>query len=55
MWTSFVAVKAMVADIMKELDGEGIAYNKDLEIGVMMETPAACMIADILSKRSRFL
>ena len=27
------SVKAMVADIMKELDSEGIAYNKNLEIG----------------------
>ena len=35
------SVKAMVADIMKELDAEGIAYNKNLEIGIMMETPAA--------------
>lgn len=48
------SVKAMVADIMKELDGEGIAYNKNLEIGVMMETSAACMIADILAKEAAF-
>ena len=40
------SVKAMVADIMKELDSDGIAYNKNLEIGIMMETPAACMMAD---------
>ena len=48
------SVKAMVADIMKELDGEGIAYNKNLEIGIMMETSAACMIADILAKEAAF-
>lgn len=48
------SVKAMVADIMKELDGEEIAYNKNLEIGVMMETSAACMIADILAKEAAF-
>ncbi|MEC4629953.1 putative PEP-binding protein, partial [Bacillus safensis] len=29
------SVKAMVADIMKELDAEGVAYNKNLEIGIM--------------------
>lgn len=46
------SVKAMVADIMKELDAEGIAYNKNLEIGIMMETPAACMMADVLAKGS---
>ena len=33
-------VKAMIADIMKEYDAAGVAYNKDLEVGVMMETPA---------------
>lgn len=47
-------VKAMVADIMKELDSENVTYNKNLEIGVMMETAAACMIADILAKEAAF-
>ena len=47
-------VKAMVADIMKDLDKEGIDYNKNLEIGVMMETSAACMIADLLAKEAAF-
>lgn len=47
-------VKAMVADIMKELDAEGVPYNKNIEIGVMMETSAACMIADILAKEAAF-
>lgn len=48
------SVKAMVADIMKELDAEGVAYNKNLEIGIMMETPAACMMADVLAKEAAF-
>lgn len=47
-------VKAMVADIMKDLDKEGIDYNKNLEIGVMMETSAACVIADLLAKEAAF-
>ena len=34
-------VKAMIKDIMAELDKEGVAYNKNIEVGVMMETPAA--------------
>lgn len=48
------SVKAMVKDIMAELDAKGIAYNKNIEIGVMMETPAACMVADILAKEAAF-
>lgn len=47
-------VKAMVAEIMKKCDSEGIAYNKNIEIGVMMETPAACMMADALAKEAAF-
>ena len=35
-------VKTMVADIMKEFDEKTFPYNKNTEIGVMMETPAAC-------------
>lgn len=47
-------VKEMAAEIMQDLDHEGITYNKNLEIGVMMETSAACMIADILAKEAAF-
>lgn len=46
--------KVLVKDIMSELDSEGIEYNKDIEIGVMMETPAACMVADLLAKEAAF-
>ena len=47
-------VKAIVADIMKEYDAAGVEYNKNLEIGVMMETPAACLMADVLAKEADF-
>lgn len=47
-------VKAMIKDIMAELDKEGVAYNKNIEVGVMMETPAACMMADALAKEVAF-
>ena len=47
-------VKAIVADIMKEYDAAGVEYNKKLQIGVMMETPAACLMADVLAKEADF-
>lgn len=47
-------VKAMIKEIMAELDKEGVAYNKNIEVGVMMETPAACMVADVLAKEAAF-
>lgn len=47
-------VKIMIKGIMAELDVENISYNKDLKVGVMIETPSACLIADILAKESDF-
>lgn len=48
------AVKAIIEDLKAELDAEGIAYDKDIEVGVMMETAAASLIADILAKEADF-
>lgn len=48
------SVKAIVKEIMADLDNEGIAYNKDIEIGVMIETPAASLIADLLAQEADF-
>lgn len=47
-------VKEMVSEIMHELDERNIAYKKDIKIGVMIETPAACIIADILAEHADF-
>lgn len=48
------AVKKMVEEIKHELDIEGVKYNKNIPIGVMIETPAASLIADILAKEADF-
>lgn len=47
-------VKAMIKEIMAELDAESIPYNKNIPVGVMIETPAAAIIADILAKEADF-
>lgn len=47
-------VKAMIENIKAELDSEGIAYNKDIQVGVMVETPAASLIADLLAEEADF-
>ncbi len=36
--------------VKAELDTEKIAYNKNIEVGMMMEVPAAAVIADKLAK-----
>lgn len=48
------AVKAMVEVIKKEFDAAGIPYDKDIQVGVMIETPAAALIADLLAKEADF-
>lgn len=47
-------VKAMIENIKAELDSDNIAYNKDVQVGVMVETPAASLIADLLAEEADF-
>jgi phosphoenolpyruvate-protein phosphotransferase len=46
--------KALISDIKKELDERNIAYNKNIEIGIMVETAAASLLADIFAKEVDF-
>lgn len=48
------SVKALVKELMVELDAENIAYNKNIQVGAMIETPAASIIADLLAKEADF-
>ena len=47
-------VKALVKECMAELDERGVSYNKDIEVGTMIETPAASLIADDLAAECDF-
>ncbi len=47
-------LKAHLATFKQELDNEGIAYDKDLEIGIMVETPSAAFNARHLAKEVDF-
>lgn len=46
--------KALVEETKKELTVLGIPFNKDIEVGIMVETAAAAMIADVLAKEAAF-
>lgn len=46
--------KALIGDIKKELDEKNIAYNKNIEVGIMVETAAASLLADIFAKEVDF-
>jgi len=42
-------IKAMLEGVKAELDKDGIAYSDNIEIGIMIETPAAAVISDELA------
>lgn len=46
--------KKLIEEEKKNLDNQGIKYNKSVKIGVMIETAAATLIADILAKEVDF-
>ena len=48
------AVKTMIEEIKAELDEKGIPYNKDIQVGIMVETPAASLMADAFAKEADF-
>ena len=47
-------IKDIVQTVKSELDADGIAYSKEVETGIMIETPAAVMISDMLAKEVDF-
>ena len=46
--------KGLVEECKAELRAEGVAFNENIEVGIMMETPAASEIADLLAAESAF-
>ena len=46
-------IKDITEEIKKELDAQGIPYG-EVELGIMIETPAAVMISDLLAKEVDF-
>lgn len=49
-----VRSKALLAEVQQELDQESIAYDRSMEIGIMIETPAAAIMSDELAKEADF-
>lgn len=48
------AAKEVLLECMEELRKEGIAFNENIELGIMIETPAAVLVAEDLAKEVDF-
>ena len=46
--------KHILGDVMEDLEEEGIAYRHEIPLGIMIETPAAAMMADAFAKEVSF-
>ncbi|UWO79159.1 phosphoenolpyruvate--protein phosphotransferase [Enterocloster asparagiformis] len=46
--------RGLVEELKTELDEAGIAYKKDIQVGIMVETAAASLIADIFAREVDF-
>ena len=46
--------RALLEQCKSELVAEGLPYDKDISLGIMVETPAAALIADLLAQESDF-
>ncbi len=44
----------ILRDVMEDLDEESIAYNKNIQVGIMVETPSAALTASTLARDADF-
>ncbi len=47
--------KAVLAEAQRELDHEGVPYDREMPVGIMVEMPSAVMVADQLAREVSFL
>lgn len=49
-----IGVKRLLEECKKELDAKGQPYSDNIKLGIMIETPAAVMMSDMLAKEVDF-
>ena len=47
-------IKKIVEEVRASIEADGLAYDKNIELGIMIETPAAVIIADELAEEVDF-
>ena len=54
VFDELVHAKQILEEVKESLRNEGIAFNENMEVGMMIETPSASLIADIFAKHIDF-
>lgn len=52
--TEITRTRELLEKISKELEGEGITVPEDVELGIMIETPASAIMSEVLAKYCDF-
>lgn len=48
------AARALLDELKAGLASEGVDYDKEIQLGVMIETPAAALVSDLLAREADF-
>ena len=48
------SARAITRRVMADLDAEGVAYNRDIPLGIMIEIPSIAQIADLVAAEVDF-
>lgn len=54
VFDELVHAKQILEEVKESLRNEGIAFNENMEVGMMIETPSAALLADIFAKHVDF-